>query len=211
VIEERGIASEGRDESGPQINFARGLSPAIKRTGQAAGWAKNIMNKNLSRGLAVAIALIILLVALYYLSSGGGLKNTGPSPVTAPAPPAATAPARPEPPAPAPTIEPAGPPMGVAPTPEPKVTVLPPLEASQRFGILAGSYKKYQDAENMLSRLRKPGNPAFIQRDPRDLNLYQVWLGPFTSQSEAEDAAKSLGALLKKPLKIETIENPVPK
>jgi cell division septation protein DedD len=101
--------------------------------------------------------------------------------------------------------------MGVAPTPEPKVTVLPPLEASQRYGILAGGYKKYRDAEKMLSRLKKAGKPAFIQRDPRDLNLYQVWLGPFTSQSEAEDAAKSLGAALKKPLKIETIESPVPK
>jgi cell division septation protein DedD len=167
------------------------------------------MNKNLSRGLAVAVILIILLVALYYLSSGGP-KKTGPSPVIAPTPPTATAPARPEPPA-APAIEPAGPPMGVAPTPEPQVTVLPPLEPSQRFGILAGSYKKYQDAETMLARLKKQGKPAFIQRDPRDLNLYQVWLGPFSSQSDAEDAAKSLRAALNKPFKIEAIENPVPK
>lgn len=171
------------------------------------------MNKNLSRGLAVAAILIVLLVGLYYLSTGGPGK-TGPSPVTAPASPAATAPARPEPPAtsaPALPIEPAGPPMGVAPTPEPRVTVLPPLEASQRFGILAGSFKKYQAAEKMLARLKKQGKPAFIQRDPRDLNLYQVWLGPFPSQSEAEDAAKSLRAVLKKPFKIEAIENPVPK
>jgi cell division septation protein DedD len=99
----------------------------------------------------------------------------------------------------------------VAPSPEPIVTVLPPLEASQRYGILAGSYKKYPEADKMLARLKKEGNPAFIQRAPRDLNLYQVWLGPFSSQSEAEDAAKSLRAVLKKPLKIEQIENPVPK
>ncbi len=112
---------------------------------------------------------------------------------------------------PAPPIEPAGPPKGVAPSPEPEVTVLPPLEASQRYGILAGSYKKYRDAEKMLARLKKAGKPAFIQRDPRNINRYQVWLGPFPSQSEAEDAAKSLRAVLKKPLKIEAIENPVPK
>jgi cell division septation protein DedD len=172
------------------------------------------MNQKIWRGLAVGAGLIVLFVVLYYLSALGPGK-TGPSPVTAPGPPGATAPAKPEPPAtaalPAPPIEPAGPPMGVAPTPEPKVTVLPPLEASQRYGILAGSYKKYRDAEKMLARLKKAGKPAFIQRDPRDLNLYQVWLGPFSSQSEAEDAAKSLGAVLKKPLKIELIENPVPK
>jgi cell division protein FtsN len=171
------------------------------------------MNKNLSRGLAVVAILIVLAVVLYYLFAGGPGK-TGPSPATAPGSPAATAPGKPEPPAaatPAPPIEPAGPPKEGAPGPEPKVTVLPPLEASQRYGILAGSYKKYRDAEKMLAKLKKAGKPAFIQRDPRDLNRYQVWLGPFTSQSEAEDTAKSLGAALKKPLKIELIENPVPK
>jgi cell division septation protein DedD len=174
------------------------------------------MHKNLSRGLAVAALLVVLLGVLYYLSTRGPGK-TGPSPATAPGTPEATAPAQPKLPAtpapapPAPSIEPAGPPMGVAPSSEPKVTVLPPLEASQRYGILAGSYKKYRDAEKMLARLKKAGKPAFIQRDPRDLNLYQVWLGPFTSQSEAEETAKSLAATLKKPLKIETIENPVPK
>ena len=172
------------------------------------------MNQKIWRGLAVGAGLIVLFVVVYYLSTGGPGK-TGPSPVTAPGPPAATAPAKPEPPAtaalPAPPIEPAGPPKGVAPSPEPEVTVLPPLEASQRYGILAGSYKKYRDAEKMLARLKKAGKPAFIQRDPRDINRYQVWLGPFPSQSEAEDAAKSLRAVLKKSVKIETIENPVPK
>ena len=132
------------------------------------------MNQKIGRGLAVGAILIVLLVVLYYLSTGGPPK-TGPSPGTAPGAPLATAPARPEPPAapaptpPAPPIEPAGPPKGVAPSPEPKVTVLPPLEESQRYGILAGSYKKYPDADKMLARLKKEGKPAFIQRDPRDI------------------------------------------
>ena len=99
----------------------------------------------------------------------------------------------------------------MAPGPEPKVTVLPPQEGKEQYGILAGSYKKYRDAGKMLARLKKEGKPAFSQRDPRNLNRYQVWLGPFSSQSEAEEAAKSLKAVLKKPLKIEAIENPVPK
>jgi cell division septation protein DedD len=177
------------------------------------------MSKKMLGGLAVGAILIILLVVLYYLSTGGPSK-TGPSAVNAPGAPSATAPARPEPLAAAPTqptpqeppgapgIEPAGPPKGVAPSPEPHVTVLPPLEASQHYGILAGSYGKYQDAAKMLARLKKAGKPGFIQRAPRDLNRYQVWLGPFSSQSEAEDAANSLRAVLKKPLKIEPIENP---
>ena len=169
------------------------------------------MNKKITGGLVAAATLILLLAVLYYLSTGTAPK-TSPSPVTAPAPLAA-APARPTPqeqPA-APGIEPAGPPKGVAPSPEPQVTVLPPLEPSQHYGILAGNYGKYQDAANLLARLKKLGKPAFVQRDPRDLNRYQVWLGPFSSQSEAQAAEKSLHAILKKPLKIEPIENPVPK
>jgi cell division protein FtsN len=180
------------------------------------------MNKKVASGLAVGATLILLLAGLYYFSTGTAPK-TGPSPVTAPGAPGATAPARPEAPAAVPTqptpkeppaapgIEPAGPPKGVTPGPEPQVTVLPPLEPSQHYGILAGSYGKYPDAAGMLARLKKLGKPAFIQRDPRNLNRYQVWLGPFSSQNEAREAEKSLRAILKKPLKIEPIENPVPK
>jgi len=160
---------------------------------------------------------------LYYLYSGG-FGKIGPSGVTGPGAPGAAAPAKPEAPAapattqPAPPvapaagpIEPAVPPKGLAPSPGPTVTVLPPQAGQEKFGILAGSYKKYQDAAKMLARLQKEGKPAFIQRDPRNVNRYQVWVGPFSSQSEAEEAAKSLKVVLKKPLKIEAIENPVPK
>jgi len=180
------------------------------------------MNQKIGRGLAVGAILIILLVVLYYFL--GGPWKIGPSGITAPRPPEATAPAKPEPaappaatqpappePPPALQTEPAGPPKGLAPSPEPKVTVLPPQAGQEKFGILAGSYKKYGDAGKMLAKLKKEGKPAFIQRDPRNVNRYQVWLGPFSSQSEAEDAAKSLKAVIKKPLKIEPIENPVPK
>jgi cell division septation protein DedD len=180
------------------------------------------MNKKVVSGLAIGATLILLLAGLYYLSTGNA-PETGPSPVIAPGASTATGPARPrpvpaapaqptppEPPA-APGIEPAGPPKGAGLSPEPHVTVLPPLEESQHYGILAGSYGKYQDAANLLARLKKLGKPAFVQRDPRDLNRYQVWLGPFSSQEEAREAIKSLQTILKKPLKIEPIENPVPK
>jgi cell division septation protein DedD len=180
------------------------------------------MNKKVVSGLAIGGTLILLLAMLYYLSTGTA-PQTGPSPVTAPGAPTAAAPVKPEPlaaaPAPptskeqpaAPGMEPAGPPKGAGPSPEPQVTVPPPLEPSQHYGILAGRYGKYRDAAKMLARLKKQGKPAFVQRDPRDLNRYQVWLGPFSSQDEAQNAEKSLHAILKKPLKIEPIENPVPK
>ena len=180
------------------------------------------MNKKLVSGLAVGATLILLLAGLYYFSAGTAPK-TGPSPVTGPGAPTAKAPAQPQPLAAAPTqpapqeqptapgIEPAGPPKEAATSPEPHVTVLPPLEPSQHYGILAGSYGKYQDGANLLARLKKLGKPAFIQRDPMNLNRYQVWCGPFSSQNEAREAEKSLQAILKKPLKIEPIENPVPK
>jgi cell division septation protein DedD len=181
------------------------------------------MNQKTLRGLVVAASLIILAAVLYYLFTGSTLKP-GPSAVTAPGP--ATAPGQPALPAaalpqsapqpplqetPAPAIEPGGPPQGASPGPESKVTVLPPQEVKEHFGILAGSFGKYPGAARLLARLKKQGKPAFVQRDPRDVNRFQVWLGPFSSQNEAQEAAKSLQATLKKPVKIEPIENPVPK
>jgi cell division septation protein DedD len=178
------------------------------------------MNKKMLGGLAIGATLILLLAGLYYLSTGNAPK-TSQSPVTAPGVttatpkpgplPGASPQPTPQEPQAAPGIEPPGPPKGAAPSPEPRVTVPPPLEESQHYGILAGSYGKYPDAANLLARLKKQGKAAFVQRDPRDLNLYQVWLGPFSSQDEAREAEKSLQAILKKPLKIEPIENPVPK
>jgi cell division protein FtsN len=173
------------------------------------------MNRKIGSGLAIGATLILLLAVLYYLSSGNSPK-TGPSSVTAPGAPTTTAQSLPEPTAPpaaqpSAPLEPAGPPQGEAPSPEPPVTVPPPQETSQHYGMLAGSYAKYRDAANMLARLKKQGKPAFIQRGPRDINRYQVWLGPLSSLDEAREAEKSLRTVLKKPLKIEPIENPVPK
>lgn len=180
------------------------------------------MNKKVVSGLAVAAALILVLAVLYYLFMGKS-PETGLRPVPAPVAPGATAPAKPAAPAAAPTqptpreqpaapgIEPAVPPQAAAPSPEPQVTVLPPLEPSPHYGILVDSYGKYGDAAGMLARLKKQGKPAFIQRDPKDVNRFQVWLGPFSSEDQAREAAKSLQAILKQPLKIEPIENPVPK
>lgn len=91
------------------------------------------------------------------------------------------------------------------------LTIPPPPSMKEHYGILAGSFRNYQDAAKLLARLKKQGKPAFVQRDPRNINLFQVWLGPFSSQAEAQAAEKAMHAKLKKPLKIEPIENPVPK
>lgn len=179
------------------------------------------MKKTISLGVALLAVVIIVAVVLWrlYLS---GPPHVGPGPVAtskpalAPpaAPPEAKRPAQPEPPvAPPINVEPS---PGIAPLQEPsppatKITIPPPPEMKENYGILVGSYQSYQSAANLLATLKKQGKPAFVQRDPKNLNLFQVWLGPFASQAEAQAAAKEMHAVLKKPLKIEQIENPVPK
>jgi cell division septation protein DedD len=169
------------------------------------------MKPKMVRGLTAAAILIILAGVLYYLYTGAPLIPS-PSTVTAPGPPTATAPPQPAPAPPVPPIELGGPPKGEAPGPElPQVIVPPPPESKEHYGMLGGNFAKYPDATKLLEKLQKQGKPAFIQRDPRDTNRFQVWVGPFSSLSEAQEAEKSLRAILKKPLKIEAIENPVPK
>ncbi len=171
--------------------------------------------------MAVGVILAIILVVLYVFLKGNPWP-TGRSPVTGPtggtAPAVKPAPATPESKGPAAALpgDQTVPPTGIAPLeesnlPAPKVTIPPPPEEKEHYGMLVGSYPKYPDAANMLARLKKQGQPVFIQRDPRNINRYQVWLGPFASRGEAQAAEKSLHATLKKPLTIEPIENPVPK
>jgi cell division septation protein DedD len=171
------------------------------------------MNKNMVRSLAILGVIIVVAVVLWRLYFAGP-PQTGIGPV-------ATSPATPEPKQPAQQVPPAPPiknepPQGVAPLQEPSppapiITIPPPPEMKEHYGILVGSYPKYPDAAKMLAKLKKQGKPAFVQRDPRDLNRFQVWLGPFSSHDEARAAEKNTSAILKKPPKIEQIENPVPK
>lgn len=179
------------------------------------------MNKNAARGLVVLVAMIIVAVVLWRLYLAGPPK-VGPAPVATSKPAVKPTPATPEPKQPAPEGQPGGIPSkpeplpGVAPLqepspPAPKVTIPPPLTMKEHYGILVGTYRRYPDAAKMLDRLKKQGQPAFVQRDPRDTSRFQVWLGPFSSQDEAQAAEKEMRARLKKPLKIERIENPVPK
>lgn len=182
------------------------------------------MKKNTGLGLAILAVLIIVAVVTWRLYRGGP-PHAGPGPVATAKPPVAPAPmvpppaatpeakqpAQPEPPVAAPIkVEPA---PGIAPLQEPatKITIPPPPEMKEHYGILAGNYRNYRDAAKMQATLKKQGKPAFVQRDPKNPNIFQVWLGPFSSQAEAQAAEKEMQAKLKKPLKIEQIENPVPK
>ncbi len=178
------------------------------------------MKKNTGLGLAILAVLIIVAVVLWRLYLGGS-SQVGPGPGATAKPPAAPAatpaakqPAQPETPV-APPIKPE-PAPGIAPLQEPSppathITIQPPPAMKEHYGILVENYRNYGDAANLLARLKKQGKPAFVQRDPRNPNLFQVWLGPFSSQTEAQAAEKEMHARLKKPLKIEQIENPVPK
>ena len=177
------------------------------------------MNKNTTGGLVILVVMIIVAVVLWRLYLAGP-PTVGPAPVATSKPAVGLLPAEPKKPGPqalpaAPPIKPGSAP-GSAPLQEPsplapKITIPPPPLMNEHYGILVGTYRLYRDAAKMLAGLKKQGQPAFVQRDPRDLNRFQVWLGPFSSQDEAQAAAKALRARLKKPLKIVPIENPVPK
>jgi cell division septation protein DedD len=175
------------------------------------------MSKNTLFGLATLVAVIIVagLLARSYFA-GPPTVRTAPEatskPLVAPAP---ITPEPKQPVQPAPPIQ-TEPPQGIPPLQEPpspasKVRIPPPPEMKDYFGVLVDSYANYQDAAKMLGKLKKQGKTAFVQRDPKNSNLFQVWLGPFSSQSKAQAAAKDLKATLKKTLKVEQIENPVPK
>jgi cell division septation protein DedD len=179
------------------------------------------MNKNTSRGLVILMVVIIVAVVLWRLYLAGP-PTAGLAPAVISKPAVVASPAAPAPKEPGPQGLPAAPPIkpeapqGSAPLQElsplaPKITILPPPMMKEHYGILVGNYRNYQDAAKMLARLKKQGQPAFVQRDPRDLKGFQVWQGPFSSQDEARAAEKEMSARLKKPLKIEQIENPVPK
>ncbi len=181
------------------------------------------MKKNTGLGLAILAVVIIVAVVLWRVYLGGP-PGVGPGPVAPAKPSVSPAPAVPPPMATPETQQapPVAPPIkvepspGIAPLQEPippgtHITIPPPPTMQEHYGIVAGSYRNYRDAAKLLDTLKKQGKPAFVQRDPNNLNLFQVWLGPFSSQAEAEATQKEMQAKLKKPLKIEQIENPVPK
>jgi cell division septation protein DedD len=178
------------------------------------------MNRNVRGGLVALAAMIIVAVVLWWLYHAIA-PRVGPGPV-ATSKPAVTPPlapkaeqAAPQGPGAAPGIKPETP-GGVAPLQgpspaEPQITIPPPPARGKKYGVLVGNYRKYPQAARMLGRLKKRGIPGFVQRNPRDSSQFQVWMGPFSSQEEAQAAEKKLRAKRKKPLKIEEIENPVPK
>jgi cell division septation protein DedD len=170
------------------------------------------MKKNSAFGLAILAVMTIVAVVLWRVYLGGP-PGVGPGPVATAKPSVAPAPMVPPPVAPPIKLEPS---PGIAPLQEPSppgthITIPPPEGRKEHYGILVGSYRNYRDAAKLLATLKKQGKPAFVQRDPKNLNLFQVWSGPFSSQAEAQAAEKEMQAKLKKPLKIEQIENPVPK
>jgi cell division septation protein DedD len=178
------------------------------------------MNKNTTRGLVVLGVMIVIAVVLWrlYLSgpppTGSGVVATAQPPAPTPASPSPAG--TPIPKAPVPPEPAAAPPPAVAPLQEssptaPGITIPPPPAMPEHFGVLVGTYRKYPDAAKMLAKLKKRGIPGFVQRDPKNIDRYQVWAGPFTAREEAQTAEKTLQARLKKPLKLEQIENPVPK
>jgi cell division septation protein DedD len=132
-----------------------------------------------------------------------------PAPASTPAAPPTPAPQDSAPPLPAPPRPPGEKPVAKPePAPAPQETALPPLEPQEGFGLLAGSYRKYEDASNMLEKLKKEGQPGIIRKEK---GKYQVWVGPFSSTKEADAAAKALKGKVKISSKVYKMVTPVPK
>lgn len=191
------------------------------------------MTKNIL--VALGLVVVIILGGLYFFFSGGPplkgpekpatpevkppavseplekpAEKPAPAPLPTPAPPPTPTPLEPGPPLPTPPRPPVEKPVTKpepAP-PGPKESALPPLEPKEGFGLLAGSYRKYEDASKMLEKLKKEGQPGIIRKEK---GKYEVWVGPFSSPKEADAAAKALKGKVKIPAKIHKMETPVPK
>lgn len=190
------------------------------------------MTKNIL--VALGLVVVIILGGLYFFFSGGP-PSKGPEkpqesavkppavsePLEKPAEKPARAPAPTPGPPPTPALQEPAPPLPTPPRPpgekpvtrpEPappasKEAALPPLEPQEGFGLLAGSYRKYEDASKMLEKLKKEGQPGTIRKET---GKYEVWVGPFSSLKEADAAAKALKKL-KVAQKIHKFTIPVPK
>ena len=190
-------------------------------------------------GLLLGAAIIIVILVLYLFYPGvlphlgpgkplepakktaplpepkgkpGEQPAPAPTPAPTPAPAPAPAPAPQEQPQPAPP-PPAAPPEKPLTKPEPappapKEAELPPLQPKEEFGLLAGSYRSYAGAGKMMEKLKKQGQEVFIRRNK---GRFEVWVGPFPTHKEAEEAAKSLKQKSKITLKIGKLVTPVPK
>jgi cell division septation protein DedD len=177
------------------------------------------MNKNIVRGLVV-LGVIILGVVLWLVFRAGP-PTVHKAPVAS-SKPAVMPPAAPPAPPGTPTATPGQPAAGPGGAPitqakptEPKITIPPAPARGKKYGVLVRNYRHYPPAARMLKRLKKWKIPGFVQRDPEDTSRFQVWMGPFSSQDEAQAAIKTLKSKLRarhrKRLEIEEIENPVPK
>src|SRR4030042_1114517 len=179
-------------------------------------------NKGLM-ALGVGAVSIILILVLYFFwpAARPPLSPEGPEkpeiksqalPGEKPGPGAPAAPSSPEkaqPPLPGPAGSPeqpaAKPGLGLT---APPGQALAPLEPVEKYGLSAGSYRKYRDAGKKMQKLQKQGQPAFVRREK---GKYQVWVGPFETGPEAEAAAKSLRTKLKISAKAQKVVVPVPK
>jgi len=173
--------------------------------------------------LVAAIIILFLVLNLFYPK---GLPLLGPEKPKEPAKQSLAVPEVKEKPAPALTPAPApqeqpqvAPPQPGAPPekpvtapeptpPAPKETELAPLQPKEEYGLLAGSYRNYTSASKMMEKLKKQGQEVVIRRHR---GKYQVWVGPFPTRKEAEEASKSIKAKRKISLKIEKLVTPVPK
>ncbi len=176
-------------------------------------------------GIVVGLA-VATLVAYHFLSPLGLFKTHTPKPPVqpqvavspTPAPTQKTEAPATQPAAPAETKQsasgPAAPPTAApGPTPElpaveKKAVPLPTLEPQKESGLVVGKFRRYKDAQRRLDNIKKKNLPGFIRKEGK---YYKVWVGPFATPQEAEQARKKLKTALKISSQKRDISVPVPK
>ncbi|OPX19959.1 MAG: hypothetical protein BZ151_06480 [Desulfobacca sp. 4484_104] len=148
---------------------------------------KILQDKKLVNKLGLGSALIALLLVIYFviwglsgginfMSSGSPQKPASDSTVAVKSPAARLAP------------EPASPPgkAGRAGAATPAATA----KTETIYRLLVATYQSPKYALKLVGNLQKQGYRAYIRKQPgRHLTFYQVWLPPFPTEAQAQDAA----------------------
>lgn len=145
----------------------------------------------------------------------GGTEKAPPAPQPVlPTPPEPSVPAKPLPAVPVPPVAakplpvvPASPvtaqPLPVVPVPavqakpeepkpEAKAKAEEPSAKKKEYGILVAKFRNYKSAKELSAKLQRQGKKGYVRRSPDNKYVYEVWVAPLATSTQAQAMAKSL-------------------
>ncbi|OPX19960.1 MAG: hypothetical protein BZ151_06485 [Desulfobacca sp. 4484_104] len=82
---------------------------------------------------------------------------------------------------------------------------------SKQFGVLVGKFRTYQEASKLMAKLQKQGKQSYISPSPGKPARYEVWVGPFRREAQAQAEAKSIKTKYGQATRVQQIEILPPK